>query len=391
MSSPTDSGPDFVARARSLQPLVRAAADEAERERRLPGAVAEAMAKQGLYRVGALRSIQGAEASPETQIRVIEAISEADGSAGWNLMIGIESFGLLGATFERGPELFADPRVIVCSSTATAATGVAERVPGGYRVSGRWPFVSGCHNSFFFGGVVEVRENGAARASPLPVFAVVPREDFEILDTWNVAGLRGSGSHDVRVDGVLVPEENLTRRPTPATLASSPALRIPLGVRLAYNKVGVGFGIARAAIDAFVELAIGKLPRFSSSRLRERPSAQRAVARAEVRLRSARALVFELVAEVWDRAMQGAETTDRDRALFQIACSDASAASAEAVETVVEAAGTSANQLDSPLERRARDVRVIRQHVTVAPHLLEDGGRVLLGLEPQSIMLALLR
>jgi alkylation response protein AidB-like acyl-CoA dehydrogenase len=389
MSSPTDSGPDFVARARSLQPLVRAAADEAERERRLPGAVAEAMAKQGLYRVGALRSIQGAEASPETQIRVIEAISEADGSAGWNLMIGIESFGLLGATFERGPELFADPRVIVCSSTA--ATGVAERVPGGYRVSGRWPFVSGCHNSFFFGGVVEVRENGAARASPLPVFAVVPREDFEILDTWNVAGLRGSGSHDVRVDGVLVPEENLTRRPTPATLASSPALRIPLGVRLAYNKVGVGFGIARAAIDAFVELAIGKLPRFSSSRLRERPSAQRAVARAEVRLRSARALVFELVAEVWDRAMRGAPTTDRDRALFQIACSDASAACAEAVEYVVEAAGTSANRLDSPLERCARDVRVIRQHVTVAPHLLEDGGRVLLGLDPQSIMLALLR
>jgi len=389
VSASTDSGPDFVARARTLQPLVREAADEAERERRLPSNVAEAMAEQGLYRVGALRCIQGAEASPEVQIRVIEAISEADGSAGWNLMIGIESFGLLGATLGRGPELFADPSVIVCSSTA--ARGVAERVSGGYRVSGLWPFVSGCHNSHFFAGVVEVREQGASPASPLPTFAVVPQRDFEILDTWNVAGLRGSGSHDVRVEGALVPEENLTSTPSQATLAGSAALRIPLGVRLAYNKVGVGFGIARAALDAFVELATGKVPRFSSSSLRERPSAQRAVARAEVRLRGARALVFELVAEVWDRAMRGAPTTDRDRALFQIACSDASAACAEAVEYVVEAAGTSANRLDSPLERCARDVRVIRRHVTVAPHLLEDGGRVLLGLDPQSIMLALLR
>ena len=149
--------------------------------------------------------------------------------------------------------------------------------------------------------------------------------------------------------------------------------------------------IARAAIDCFVELAIGKLPRFSGHKLRDRPFAQRAVARAEVRLRAARALVFERVADLWGTVVAGGQVPLRDRALFQIACSDAAAACAEAVDTVAEAAGTSANFVESPLERHARDARVIRQHVTVAPHHVEDGGRVLLGLDPQAFMLTVLR
>ena len=383
------SGADLVARAAALQPAVRAAADEADRERRLPSAVAAAMAREGLYRVAAPRSMRGAEAPPRTQIRVIETIAEADGSAGWNLMIGIESFGLIGALFEHGAELLSDPKTIVCS--ATSSTGVAERVPGGYRVSGQWPFVSGCHNGDFFAGLVQVRDHGeAVPGPPVPTFAVVPRGDLEILDTWHVAGLRGSGSHDVRLDDVFVPEENLTR-PPPAGTPAAAITRVPLGVRLAYNKVGVAFGIARAAIDAFVELATGKVPRFSGTALRERTVAQLAVARAEVRLRGARALVFELVDEVWERACAGPPMSDRERAIFVVACADAVAGCAEAVDRVADAAGTTANRLDSPLERASRDVRVVRQHITVASHLIEDGGRVLLGLDPRSVILAVLR
>jgi alkylation response protein AidB-like acyl-CoA dehydrogenase len=226
----------------------------------------------------------------------------------------------------------------------------------------------------------------------------VPRSDFEIEDTWNVGGLRGSGSHDVSVNDVLVPEARiggqLGGRPATPKLGSAdrpPLFRFPLGSRLAYNKVGVGFGIARAAIDAFVELASGKVPRFSSTRLRERPFAQRAVARAEVRLRSSRALVFELVSQMWETVCAQQEVSLRDRALFQIACSDAAGACAEVVDIVAEAAGTTANDLGFPLERQQRDARVIRQHVTVAPQHLEDGGRVLLGLDPESVMLLAFR
>jgi len=119
------------------------------------------------------------------------------------------------------------------------------------------------------------------------------------------------------------------------------------------------------------------------------PFAQRAVALAEARLRSARALVFELAESLWDSVAAGRRIEAKQRALFHIACADAARACAEAVDGVAEAAGTSANRRGSPLERHARDARVVRQHVTVAPHLIEDAGRVLLGLEPDSVMLKL--
>ncbi len=189
---------DPVAAARALQPLVREAADEAERERRLPARVAEAMAKAGLYRVGAARSFAGGQQDPATQIAVIEAISEADGSAGWNLMIGIENFGLLTLGFPRGAELFADPATILAGSTA--AIGRAEAVEGGFRVSGLWQFASGVHNCHYFSALSLVHDDGTPREGELPRFMIMLRSEIEILDTWNVGGLRGSGSHDVRID-----------------------------------------------------------------------------------------------------------------------------------------------------------------------------------------------
>jgi alkylation response protein AidB-like acyl-CoA dehydrogenase len=376
--------PDPVKRAVDLQPLIRAHADEAERERRLPAVVARAMAEAGLYRLGAPKEFHGEDSDPMTQIAVIEAVSIADGSAGWNLMIGIESFGLIAPAFGACPELIRDPLVILCSSTA--AVGRAERAPGGYRVDGQWQFVSGCHNSRVFGGTVQLTQNGERILGTGLVYAMVEAPHFEIVDTWNVSGLRGSGSHDVRVSGVFVPDERIVA-PIGDTQSDSPFLRFPLGSRLAYNKVGVCLGIARAAIDAFVDLAEGKIPRFTSATLRQRSAAQRAVALAEVRVRAARALVFELVEELWERAQTGAHVTTRERALFQIACSDAARGCAEAVDLVCDAAGTTANQIGHPLERLARDVRVVRQHVTVASHHIEDAGRALLGLEPEGLML----
>ena len=227
--------------------------------------------------------------------------------------------------------------------------------------------------------------------SPLPdkpnVYAIIEQPHFEILDTWNVSGLCGSGSHDVKVDDVLVPEEHIVA-PMGGFNHPCALLRIPLGSRLAYNKVGVSLGIARNAINAFVDIAEGKVPRFTSHTLRERPHAQHAVAAAEIRLRSARAVVFELVEEMWEAVCARAHITTRQRALFQLACSDAVKGSAEAVALVTEAAGTTANRRDHPLERPARDIRVVAQHVTVAAHQMDDAGRVLLGLKPTGMMLA---
>ena len=137
----------------------------------------------------------------------------------------------------------------------------------------------------------------------------------------------------------------------------------------------------------FNDLAEGKIPRFTSSSLRERSVAQLAIAEAEVRLRSARALVMELVAAMWQKVLEDEEISLKERALFQIACSDGARAAAESVDRVCDAAGTSGNFKGHPLERIARDVRVVRQHLTVASHHIEDGGRVLLGLPATGMML----
>lgn len=373
----------MVKRALALDALVRRHADRAEAERRLPEEVAAAMASEGLYRIAAPAWLGGADADPMTQIEIIEAIAYADGATAWNLMIGIEAFGLVAPSLEACADLLTDPAVIM--SAATSAMGRADEVSGGYRIEGQWQFVSGVHNSSLFAGTVQRYREGELLPEA-PSYAVLRRDEFEILDTWHVGGLRGSGSHDLRVSGVTIPVERLVRA-APKTQGKSRLQRIPIGVRLAYNKVGVCLGIARGALDAFTEMASSKTPRFGSVRLRERPFAQRAIASGEARLRSARALVFEQAEELWVGLAREVRLSDRDRAIFQIACSDAARACVEAVDTVAEAAGTSANQVGHPLERHVRDVRVVRQHITVAPQHLEDAGRVLLGLPAEGMML----
>jgi alkylation response protein AidB-like acyl-CoA dehydrogenase len=382
---------DPVAIARALGPLIRECADEAERERRLPKRLAEAMASAGLHRVAAPRSVGGLETHPKTQIQTIEAASEADGAAGWNLMIGIENQGFLGAALQPdvAQRIFADPALIVCG--ALNPLGHATRAAGGYRVTGRWPFASGCHNAHYFWGQSIVHEGD--ERTHLPDGRVelremlVPASDFEIIDTWHVAGMRGSGSCDVAVHDLFVPDEMTTMVMGAPPRETGTLFRFPPFSRLAYNKVGVATGIARAALDHFAELAGAKTPRASTRLLRERASAQLAFAKAEAELRSARAFVFETVSEMWDTLEAGGTPTLEERALVQLACSHAASAAVRAVERVHACAGASANFASSPLERCYRNVAVVRQHITVSPQWIESAGRVLLGLESNSPLL----
>ncbi|MFT3855840.1 MAG: acyl-CoA dehydrogenase family protein [Ilumatobacteraceae bacterium] len=214
----------------------------------------------------------------------------------------------------------------------------------------------------------------------------MPRRDYEVVDTWRSPGLRGTGSHDVVLDEVFVPEELTTDLYGVGMRVDTPLFRMPPYSRLAFNKVGVATGIARAALDAFVELATEKKPLTSMSLLRERPQAQLAIAEAEARLRAARAFVFEAVTHVFDVAAAGEEATLHEQAMVRLACSHCCAEAVRAVDVVLAQAGMSALTPDRPLERCGRDVRVVPQHVTVAPSAFQDAGRVLLGLDPQSII-----
>ena len=378
---PELSGRVLVERARSLQPLVRSFADRADAERSLPLELVRALAQAGLFRIAVARSQGGAEADPREQILAIEAIAEADGAAGWTLMIGIESLGIASAMLrpEVAEEVIAKNALVIFSG-ALNPLGRATPVDGGVRVTGRWPFASGCQHSDWFWGQCVVQ----GEAKPRLLEVLVPRADYRVLDTWNVAGLRGSGSHDVEVAELFVPERFTTRVAYEPARETGPLFRFPTFSRLAYNKVGVATGIARAAIDDFVALASQKVPRAMTKPLAERHHAQTSVAEAETRLRSARAFVFEAVDEVWQETLAGRPASRRQRALVQLACSQAVSACARAVELVHAAAGSSANFVSNPLERRMRDVHVVGQHIMVSPALIEPASRVLLGLESGS-------
>src|SRR6478735_505842 len=199
MATATDVSP--IETAMALQALVREHADEAEAQGYVSEVVVRALAEAGLYRICAPAAFGGAEADPVTTIKVIEAISAGDGATGWAMMIGIETVGIGGSIMhpETAAKLFAEqPDLVMCG--ALNPQGRARRVDGGWMVNGRWPFASGCHHAHFFWGQCLVE----GTSPPTSFEILVPRADYEILDTWHVNGLQGSGSHDVQVRDVFV-------------------------------------------------------------------------------------------------------------------------------------------------------------------------------------------
>ena len=370
----------LVQQAAGLQALVCERAAAAERAGGPDREVVRAMADAGLFAMCAPQALGGAEADPLSTIAVIETIAQADGATGWVLMIGAETTGIGGAFFtaETSAALFGgDRRVVICGALNPVVR--ARPVPDGYVVDGQWPFASGCQQADWFWGQCAVE---GAKGEAVEV--LVPRSDYEVLETWNSTGLRGTGSHDVRVRDLFIPQAHVTRTRTERPTNANPLFRIPLTSRLAYNKVGVATGIARGAIDHFVALANARTPRFSGTLLRERPRAQLAVAEAEALLGGAKGFVAEAVGDLWDTVRAGERATVRQQALVRLACSHAAASCAKAVTMLYEAAGTAMSDGDHPLARCFRDAHIVGQHIMASPHAIDDAGRVLLGLDPVS-------
>jgi alkylation response protein AidB-like acyl-CoA dehydrogenase len=302
-------------------------------------------------------------------------------------MIGVETVGIAMAAL--APDvatamLSANPSIVF--SGAINPLGQATPVEGGYLVTGRWPFASGCEGAdYFWGGCILVDPAGVplrtASGYRQARQVIVPRASYDVDRTWDAAGLCGSGSHDVVVTDTFVPDDLVTDIYGGGLHATTPLFRLPVFSRLAFNKVGVATGVARHALDTFRALATEKTPFRTNALLRERPQAQLAVAEAEARLRAARAFVFEAVEDLWQATCARREVTPEVQAVVRLACSHCCAEAVRAVEIVYAQAGITASSPTSPLERAIRDVRVVPQHVMVAPSAIASAGRVLLGLD----------
>ncbi len=377
--------------ARSLFPRVRALADETEQARRLPRALVDAFASAGLFRLCVPRTLGGEEADVATVIAAIEEVARADGSAGWCVMIGATT-GLLSGYLPEdvAREVYGtDPEVV--TGGVLAPRGRAIAADGGYRVTGRWPFASGCqHCAWLVGGCIVEGERAPRRlpsGAPEPVTLIFPAADVEIIDTWRVAGLCGTGSHDMAVRDAFVPAARAVWLTTDRPRQSGTLYRFPLFGLLAVSIAGVALGIARAAVDELVELAAGKTPTGSQRRLAERAVIQTQVAQAEGAVRAGRALLFDAVTEAWSAALTRGELGSRDRALLRLAATHATTSAAQAVDLMYNAGGGSSIYATSRLQRCFRDVHTATQHIMVAPATHEVVGRLLLGLETDTSML----
>jgi alkylation response protein AidB-like acyl-CoA dehydrogenase len=258
-------------------------------------------------------------------------------------------------------------------------------VPGGYRVTGQWSYASGINHSNWLLGSCRVFDGGEPRMRPdgwsetrLMLF---PKEQAEVLDTWNVTGMRGSGSHDFRVTDLYVPTERTIDAVTPTPVEPGLLYRLALVTVFNTSIFGVPLGIARTAIDDLIEAAESKRPIGATQALRDHTTIQVEVGRAEALLRSARAFVFEAIGALWDAGEKG-EATIRDRALARMAGSHAASVAVQVADMMFNAGGGSAIYERARLARCWRDAHAMSHHAGVSAFQFQTAGRVMMGLDP---------
>ena len=368
-------------RARVAAREIAPRADAIEEARRLPPDVVAALVEAGVFALAVPRSLGGHEATAATLLAVIEEIARADGAAGWCAMIGASS-ALMSAYLDEtvAREVYGEPGAITCGVFAPMGRAIA--APGGFRVSGRWPFASGCeHSGWRMGGAI------VEGASPLPSGAPDVRsmlfraDETRILDTWRTSGLRGTGSHDLEVADVFVPTARSFSFFSDAPREQGALYRLPFFGVLAAAVAAVTLGIGRHALESVIELAQKKHPLGAKRSLAHRELVQLRVAQAEAKLSGARALLFETLGAVEHAAEAGDPASLAARARLRLAAAHAASESAAAVDLAYHAGGATSIYEKSPLQRCFRDVHVATQHAMVGDASATLAGRVLLGLE----------
>jgi len=390
-----DDFDEIMGAAVDLAPTIKSYGEEIERERRLPLPLVDLLKEAGLFRMTMPKEWGGAELDPISQLRIIEILSEANTSVGWCVMIGSDNgyFGsFLNQTVAR--KMYQDVNAI--TGSAISQTGKAVKVDGGYKVSGRWPFSSGCQHSTWLIGGCKVYDNNTLQLRPGDIpetrQCFLPAKDVTILDTWNTLGLRGSGSHDFTIDDYFVPEEKTFSFQDLKVHNPSALYKFPMAFM--FNFAAVPVGAAKAAMSALIEA--GEKPsrqvtlegKFVPIRnLREESFVQDALGRASAKIGTARAYLYSVVDDLWTTIQSGQALSASQMADFQSMHIQVFSMCLEAVQMIFKARGGSSVYRGSVLEGRLRDLQTIDQHVMNSLRSYAQSGRILLGMAPEEILL----
>jgi indole-3-acetate monooxygenase len=376
---------ELMATIKRITPLIEEHRDEGERERRLPQAVVAGMREAGLFQLWTPKEYGGTEADLPTFMETVEALARVDTAAGW--VFGVAAGGGLLTAFlppDSAKEICAGGRGAMMPGASSPNAARAVAVDGGYKVSGRWPLASGADHGEWLGIVTMVFDGDIPRmdAHGAPDFKsmTLPRTDCTVLDTWHSLGMRGTGSTDLMVDDVFVPENRVFSVFTAQPQVSGPLYRLGVLPMFAMAIAAVMPGIARHAIDSFVQLAREKTPTFSVNGLATRPTIHAEVARAEALVQSSRAFLYDVAEEMMASVNAGEPVSEELEARRRLACSNVGASCTEAVDRVFKLAGSTPVYTGHALERCLRDVHTAGQHLFVSPVWWEKTGQYYFGL-----------
>jgi 3-hydroxy-9,10-secoandrosta-1,3,5(10)-triene-9,17-dione monooxygenase len=358
---------DFVARARALAPALVERLPQADSLRRLPDATVADFRQAGFFRMLQPARFGGAEVDPSVFFDVQMAIAAACASSAWVLgVVGVHAWQLALFPPRAQEEVWGvDPHALISSSYAP--TGKVTRAEGGFRISGRWSFSSGCDHCgwVFLGGLAPV---GPGDKPDMRTF-LLPRADYRIDDNWHVAGLKGTGSKDIVVEDAFVPEHRTHRlidgyfRSSPGNEVNpAPLYRLPFGQIFVRSVSTTAIGIAQAALEAYLAVARGRIAAGDGAKVAEDPTTQTICARAAAEIEEVRAILHRDLDEMMTLARAGKEIPIERRARFRCESSNAVERCRKVVDELFTSSGGRAIFLASPMLRCFLDVHAARAH-----------------------------
>ena len=368
----------------SLKPIIEAARDEGDELRHLPDSIAEAFLERDVYRLLLPTDYGGAGIDPLEMFRLIVEVSRIDGSTGWNYCIGAGS-GIISGKMrpEVVREIFATPE---CSGAASGPPqGRAVACDGGYRVTGRFAWASGIHHSNMVAGGCMVFDGDELRVSPnggpTVLHALFPTKEVEILDTWKTGGMRGTGSTEFVVEDVFVPEDRTLNLFLGPPTHPDPVFRMPTSF-FGFGLAAVPIGIALSSIDALKELALSKKLPPPRNSMAEQTSVQYAIGKGLAMVEATNLATQDAFSQLWAEVRDDGEANMETRSRLRRSMVHAVDTSIEVVSMCYRAAGGSALFESARFERALRDAYAVGGHVVFQRAMMEDVGRVELGLKP---------
>ena len=375
---------DALIAARGLRELILANREDTESKRQVAEPIVEALVASRLGRLSLPAEYGGLELPPADALAVFESLAEAEASVAW--VVWNSSLPCWFARFlpkNVRDEVYGNPDDLYASSTRP--TGRAKLNGDSYTINGRWSLVSGCMHATWIPVMCMVEENGEVQmlAPNVPNLRMffVPRETYEILDTWHVGGLRGTGSHDAVLKDAVVPANRSFSVGDPSLL-DSPLGRTPIMATMSAGCASICLGITKSSLRALLELATGKASIDGGPGLRDRGPAQSLVAKTQTKLDALRRELTSGCERVWRKVEAGAAIEAADIAAILSAAIVTAQECRAALTEIYAAAGASSLYTDSPIERGHRDIHAVTQHIALQPFWLEQAGRVHVGLEP---------